>query len=61
MVGLARRLKDRPARPEPEKIRVAYDKLLANAEFQEAFRKATSDEESVKTRILLATDHFAAA
>jgi Protein of unknown function DUF262 len=61
MVGLAKRLKDRPVPPEAEKIRDAYDRLLADDEFQQAFRKATSDEESVKTRIRLATAYFAAA
>jgi hypothetical protein len=60
MVGLAKRLKDRFDRPDAEKIRAAYDRLLADEKFQEAFRKATSDEESVKTRIRLATEYFAA-
>jgi uncharacterized protein with ParB-like and HNH nuclease domain len=59
MVGLARRLSEPPA-PDPGKVRAAYERLLENEEFQAAFRRATSDEESVKTRIRLATEYFAA-
>jgi hypothetical protein len=59
MVGLARRLRE-PTAPDPEKIRTAYGTLLENEEFQAAFRKATSDEENVKTRIRLATEYLAA-
>jgi hypothetical protein len=59
MVGLARRLSG-PSAPDPEKIRGAYEKLLENEEFQAAFRRVTSDEENVKTRIRLATEYLAA-
>jgi hypothetical protein len=58
MVGLARRLRAK-APPDAEQVRAMYDKLLENAEFQAAFREATSDEENVKTRIRLATAYLA--
>jgi hypothetical protein len=60
MVGLARRLDTQPA-PDPLKVRASYSVLLQDKGFQGAFQRATSDEESVRTRIQLATEAFASA
>lgn len=57
MVGLARRL-ERGRIDDREGLRAAYDRLLLSKAFQNAYRKATADEESVRTRLLLATKAF---
>jgi hypothetical protein len=58
MVGLAKRLETRST-PDVAQLRSRYGSLLTNREFQEAFQRATSDEESVKTRVRLAGEAFA--
>ena len=58
MVGAARRLAHEPV-PPTETFVVAYDELLGNGDFRNAYSKATSDKESVQGRIRLATDAFA--
>lgn len=58
MVGLSRRLAiNTPL--DPERLRSAYTDLLADAEFESAYGKSTSDEEQVRKRIRVATEHFA--
>jgi hypothetical protein len=58
MVGVSRRMAT--GNPlDPERFRTAYAELLANPEFQAAYAKSTSNEEQVKTRIRIATEHFA--
>jgi hypothetical protein len=59
MVGLAHRLQRDPA-PDRNKVRPAYDSLLAAADFEAAYGKSTSDEEQVKKRIRIAISHFEA-
>lgn len=59
MVGVARRLATRPL--SPMALKATYDRLLADDNFQAAYRKSTSDKEQVKARIDLATKAFAEA
>lgn len=60
MVGLARRVATR--RPlGTEQFKQAYNSLLANVDFQAAYSKSTSNEEQVKSRVAIATEHFARA
>ena len=60
MVGLGRRLEGE-ARIESESLRNAYTKLLADNDYQAVTSKATSDENSVTTRIRLATEYMSGA
>ncbi|NBC31925.1 MAG: DUF262 domain-containing protein [Alphaproteobacteria bacterium] len=60
MVGLARRL-DNPVDPDPEAIQAAYQRLLKNQQYKDAFTRSTADEESVATRLKLATEAFCEA
>src|SRR3546814_18005336 len=54
MIGLAERLKENKE-PDIKKIGEAYDTLLLRADYQNAYARATADEESVKSRLTLAT------
>lgn len=58
MVGIARRLK-KGSVENTEGIRSSYDSLLLDQDFQNAFKKATADEASVRQRLELATNAFA--
>jgi hypothetical protein len=58
MVGLAARLMTGPPISDANAVRVAYEKLLADPAFIEAYTRSTSDEEKVKARIGLAKDAF---
>jgi hypothetical protein len=58
MVGIASRLEKGPIR-ERRGLEKAYAKLLKNPEFQAAYVRATSDDESVRNRIKIATDTLA--
>lgn len=58
MVGLTRRLKQRPVLSR-ENLVNSYHELLAMGEFREAYEGSTSNEEHVKDRIRLATERFA--
>lgn len=59
MVGLARRLA-RGAPASLAAVAVAYDTLLADQSFKASWIRATADEESVRSRIDLATAAFSA-
>ena len=58
MVGCARSF-DPSSEPAPERVAAGYEGLLADKEFQDAYRKATADDENVKTRLSKATEIFA--
>lgn len=58
MVGVARRLEKGPI-SDGDTLRSRYENLLANDRFQFAVARATAGEESVATRINLATEAFA--
>jgi hypothetical protein len=58
MVGLARRLDDRPITDKLE-FKVAYDCLMKNQKFLDACGRGTAGEERVKTRIDEASIAFA--
>lgn len=58
MTGLARRLSKKP-KPSDQTISDAYDQLVADADFLAACERATADEETVRTRLRLATEAFA--
>lgn len=60
LVGLARRL-DAGAAPSPEAVDAALTALLGNPELDTAVSRATADEASVRSRLGLATQAFAAA
>ena len=57
-VGLARRL-DKGAIQQPAKLKHAFDKLSVDDNFVKATSSATATENSVETRIRLATEAFA--
>lgn len=57
MVGVAARIAKGPI-DKPEGLKEAYTSLLANNEYLGAISRATADEESVKTRLRLAKEHF---
>jgi uncharacterized protein DUF262 len=57
MVGLASRLAQGPI-VSPENLAKAYRVLLAEPRYSLAYRRATADEESVKTRMSLAVQAF---
>lgn len=59
MVGVAARL-GQGTLTNPEKLKDAYDALLANSDFLNATGRATADEENVKTRLRLSREAFAA-
>jgi len=58
MVGIAKRLEQGAISDLPALAR-AYDGLLNDSEFKDAYAKATSDKESVRKRLELATGAFA--
>jgi hypothetical protein len=59
MVGIARRLhKNTTVAPDLTKVKEKYEKLLLTENFEQAYKTATSDSESVKTRLRLATESF---
>ena len=49
MVGIAKRL-DRSPLPNLDKVKLAYDTLLLDAEFRSACERSTADEENVRKR-----------
>jgi Protein of unknown function DUF262 len=57
MVGLASRLMTRTI-SDANSVKVAYDKLLADQAFIDAYTRSTTDEEKVKSRIGLSKDAF---
>ena len=58
MVGIARRLQKGPIR-DPKALASAYERLLKNEQFISAYVRATSDEESVRSRLRIARKAFA--
>jgi len=60
MVGVAIRLQQRDELSDGS-LKLAYEALVKDAAFVAAYQRATSDPESVKERIRLATNAFAAA
>jgi hypothetical protein len=58
MVGVASRLESGPIKDSAEFVK-AYDQLLANDNFREAYTRSTADEDKVKQRLTLARDAFA--
>jgi hypothetical protein len=58
MVGVARRLA-KGAIKECASVQEAYASLLQSDEFVRAAERATADEENIKVRLRLATEHFA--
>jgi hypothetical protein len=58
MVGCARRLRTGKI-AHLSALGTAYDMLLKDESFQRFYQRATADEESVKSRIRLATEAFA--
>jgi hypothetical protein len=58
MVGLSRRMAG-GVPLDPDRFTAVYAELLENNEFRTAYGKSTSDEEQVRTRIRIATEHFA--
>ena len=57
MVGVSRRLEYGPIKDLPG-LKIAYEKLLLDTNFQEAYIRSTADEEKVRNRIELATAAF---
>jgi hypothetical protein len=58
LVGLMRRL-DAGSIDDPTTVGIAVNRLLAKDEFERAVSRATADEESVRTRLGVATVEFA--
>jgi Protein of unknown function DUF262 len=58
LVGLCRRLDAGPL-TNPAAVGGVVDRLLAEPEFERAVAQATADEESVRTRLAIATQMFA--
>jgi hypothetical protein len=59
MVGVAERVRANAAEPDPQKVRDAYAKLLANRDFKQATERATAREDPLETRQRLAIEAFA--
>jgi len=59
MVGVGRRLEGGDV-SDMDALKTAYDRLLVNTEFVDAYTRATADVESVRKRVELATSAFAA-
>jgi len=57
MVGCSTAI-DKKEEIDTNQIANAYDKLLADVEFQDAYRKATADDENVKTRLTKSIEYF---
>jgi hypothetical protein len=60
MIGLSERKKEQP-KYNKDKIKSDYENLLKNAEYKQAYTRATADEESVKVRLKLAIGAFSDA
>ena len=58
MVGLGRRLTAGPISDLPA-IKIAYDALLIDRDFQKSTQFATADLERIEDRLRLATEAFA--
>jgi len=59
MVGMARRIAEKEAAPDPSRVTLAHKKLLEDEDFLGAIGRATADEERVKQRLGKATAAFA--
>jgi hypothetical protein len=59
MVGVSRRLSNGAEAPSVEGFVSAYNSLLAHEDFKAAYSRATSDKDSVETRLRMATESFA--
>jgi hypothetical protein len=59
MVGIATRIQRKGPITKPRKLKIAYQKLLRNAQFQQSIGRATADEENVKARLRLSIRTFA--
>lgn len=57
MVGVARRLAVGPI-DDRSGLASGYSELLSDGRFEQAYKRATSDDESVRTRLRLATEAF---
>lgn len=57
MVGLARRISQRPA-TDLTAIKTAYDALLLNKDFIDLISQSTSDDNNVRQRLQIATQAF---
>lgn len=57
MVGMATRLAQGPVQ-STEAVRQAYRNLLSNEEFQGYYRRATADDDNVKSRMRMAIEAF---
>ena len=57
MVGIAKRLGTGPIK-NPQALESSYLELFKNKEYEVAFVRATSDEESVRNRLRIATEAF---
>ena len=60
LIGVARRLEAGPI-SDDESVRSAYQTLVGRDDYQSATERATANEANVRTRLTLATDHFAQA
>lgn len=60
MVGMAKRLEANRQPPAGSDVRQAYEALLEDPAFQNAYGRATADEASVESRLRLATEAFTA-
>lgn len=59
-VALARKIHSSGHSPMPDKIKSAHWRLLNDSDYMEAVSSATANEQSVKTRMKIAAEHFAA-
>lgn len=59
MVGTARRLRQETPVRDTAAYQRAYESLLENQQFEDAYTRATADAESVRKRLELATQAFA--
>jgi hypothetical protein len=57
MVGISSRLRNGPVKSAADFV-TAYDQLLADSNFREAYTRSTADEDKVKLRLKLASDAF---
>jgi hypothetical protein len=60
MVGIASRLR-RGTVSKPKELQLKYAKLIGDQEYVAAYIRATSDDESVRNRLKIATESFANA
>jgi hypothetical protein len=59
MIGIAKRLQRGPIR-DKKSVEKTYLSLLDNKGYEAAYVRATSDDESVRSRLKIATDAFSA-